>query len=145
MFYYHFALKHQYKGGNRILLDILLVVLIGLLGGVTHIFMFLDGRFYPPRKIKDESGREFRDLGFLRELFLGVVAAFAATLPVWNDTPTLYKIYAGLMAAVTGSAFIMSANKVFLEKQIKRNKDFLFKMVDVPKDTEEGEKQWKEE
>lgn len=99
------------------MLDFFIVALIGLIGGVTHIFIFKEGKFYKPKTFVDDDGRTFRDYGFWKELFVGVVAAFIATVPTWTFVPLPYKILPALFASITGSSFVMSAAKQYLNKQ----------------------------
>jgi uncharacterized membrane protein YeaQ/YmgE (transglycosylase-associated protein family) len=111
------------------LFNVLVVTLVGIIGGIAHIFLFKDGKFYKPETFVDDDGRAFRDYGFLKELFVGIIAAFIATVPTWAFVPLPYKIMPALFASITGGSFVMNAAKNFLNKQKEQREEELENIV----------------
>lgn len=110
------------------MLEIFVVFIIGLIGGTSHILLFKEGEFCKPKVFKTET-KTYIHFGFISDLFIGVIAAFVATLPTWSFVPLAYKLLPALFASIAGSSFIISTSNILLQKNIKKKTEELDSLV----------------
>lgn len=97
------------------LTKVLVVFLIGALGGLVHRLLF-EKKLYLPKMKEDEHGR-YLDLGFLKDIIIGVVMAFIATAASIMYVPVFSLIITSFLASISGKFLLKPIVRQFIQNR----------------------------
>lgn len=97
------------------LTKVLVVFLIGALGGLVHRLLF-EKKLYLPKMKEDEHGR-YLDLGFFKDIIIGVVMAFIATAASIMYVPVFSLIITSFLASISGKFLLKPIVRQFIQNR----------------------------
>jgi len=95
------------------LTKVLVVMVIGALGGFVHRLLF-EKKLYLPKMKEDENGR-YLELGFLKDIIIGIVMAFISTNTSIMYVPVLNLVVTSFLASISGKFLLKPVVRQFIQ------------------------------